>query len=334
MASLAARLNDAGCLKGRYMHVFIDTNIFLNFYHYGKGDLDELHKLFVTHENGFAHVYLTGQVYNEFMRNRENKIVDALKRFKEYKSIQLPTFMKNYKNYREIISLSQKLDRLHNEIISKINKDILDNNLLADQLIQEIFKKHDVEEITVERYNWGKMRVELGNPPGKNKSLGDAVNWGILLDKVPDGQDLHLISADGDFYSKLDEKEPHPVLLDEWRRLKKSNLYVYRELPVFMKKHFNNGVDLVFDKEKKNLIQKLFTSKSYACTHDLIYELDKYLYFSLQEVEENSQFGAIIRDKDISDFLNRVAIPRRSEIENVQHIQILDDVLDEQRTRN
>ena len=43
------------------------------------------------------------QVCDEFRRNRENKIKDALKRFKESKfTVQLPSFMKGYEEYDSI----------------------------------------------------------------------------------------------------------------------------------------------------------------------------------------------------------------------------------------
>ena len=85
------------------MHVFIDTNILLNFFHFSKDELDALNNVFASHEQGAAKVHLTQQVCDEFRRNRENKIKDALKRFKESKfTVQLPSFMKGYEEYDSI----------------------------------------------------------------------------------------------------------------------------------------------------------------------------------------------------------------------------------------
>jgi predicted nucleic acid-binding protein len=87
------------------MHVFIDTNILLNFFHFSKDELDALNDVFSSHENGAVTVHLTQQVCAEFRRNRENKIKDALKRFKDGKfSAQLPSFMKGYEEYKGILS--------------------------------------------------------------------------------------------------------------------------------------------------------------------------------------------------------------------------------------
>lgn len=321
------------------MNVFIDTNIFLNFYHYGKDDLDALDKVFTTHQHGSAKVYLTQQIYNEFMRNREIKLEDALKRFKDKRLPQLPIFMKQCDEYNKIIDLSKELDKLCKSLSANIDDKIKNNQLLADKLIENIFTK-DVEPITPEYYQRAKMRMDLGNPPGKNGSLGDAINWCILLEKVPSGEDLHLISADGDFYSKLDEIEPNPVLLAEWKHQKSSNLYVYRELSKFLKENFD-GVAFSYDKNKYELINSLYKVPNFTATHHIVAELEKFSYFSLSEVEnilqaakENGQFGRIVTDYDVSDFLNRIAVPRMSEIKDEKYLEILQNVVQEQEIRS
>ena len=85
------------------MHVFVDTNILLTFFHFTHEELDELNKVFASHEHGAATVHLTDQIRDEFRRNRETKIKDALKRFQETKfSTQLPSFMKAYDEYGHI----------------------------------------------------------------------------------------------------------------------------------------------------------------------------------------------------------------------------------------
>ena len=52
------------------MHVFIDTNILLNFFHFSKDELDALNDVFASHEHGAAKVHLTRQVCDEFKRNQ------------------------------------------------------------------------------------------------------------------------------------------------------------------------------------------------------------------------------------------------------------------------
>jgi len=95
-----------------------------------------------------------------------------------------------------------------------------------------------------------------------------------------------------------------------------------------------------FDKNKDALINDLAHAGSFTTTHDLIAKLENYGYFSLKEVErilqaahENNQFGWIVTDYDVSDFLARVAIPRRNEIDQADFIEILDSVAQEQTER-
>jgi predicted nucleic acid-binding protein len=325
---------------GASMHVFIDTNILLNFFHFSKDELESLNNIFASHEHGAATVHLTRQVCDEFRRNRENKIKDALKRFNEVSgSAQLPSFMKDYEEYKEIRRLNDELQVLTKSITQKINADIHAKELLADKLILDIFSRSQIIEATSDLFATAQMRIAIGNPPGKNSSLGDAINWEILLHNVPSKEPLHIISADGDFYSSLNENAVNPFLEEEWKNRKESPLYVYRTLSGFMKKHFD-GVAFTFDRTKATLIDDLFTAKNFATTHQLIRSLENYSYFSLKEVErilaaaiDNNQFGGIATDIDVSNFLYRVAVPQLSNITNLEWRGVLQEVLEDRQER-
>jgi hypothetical protein len=322
------------------MHVFIDTNILLNFFHFSKDELDALNDVFASHEHGAAKVHLTQQVRDEFRRNRENKIKDALKRFKEIKfAAQLPSFMKAYDEYNAIRKLSGDLQGLIKSIAEKVDADIVGKRLVADNLISDIFSRAEIIPTTTEVFAAASMRLAIGNPPGKGGSIGDAINWTLLLHTVPDGEPLHVISEDGDFYSTLNEEAAHPFLEEEWRTRKSSSLHVYRTLSAFMTEHFD-GVAFAFDRAKDSLIDDLSASGNFANTHQLIAKLEAFSYFSLKEIErimaaavENNQFGWIVTDNDVSDFLNRVAVPRLGSLTDTEQVKLLKQVIDEQRER-
>jgi hypothetical protein len=302
--------------------------------------LDALNNVFASHEHGSATVHLTQQVCDEFRRNRENKIKDALKRFKEVKySAQLPSFMKGYEEYNDIRRLSVELQQLTKAIMDKVDADITARRLAADQLIEDIFSKSEVIDTTHEVYTSASMRMAIGNPPGKNNSIGDAINWTVLLQSVPNEEDLHVISEDGDYYSSLNEDAVNSFLKEEWKKKKHSSLFVYRTLSAFMNEHFD-GVAFSFDKTKDALIDDLASAGSFAITHQLISKLEAYSYFSLKEVERiltaataNNQFGWIVTDEDVSDFLNRVAVPRFASITGHEEREILKKVIEEQKER-
>jgi predicted nucleic acid-binding protein len=317
------------------MHVFIDTNILLNFFHFTKEDIDALSNVFASHEHGAATVHLTEQVCDEFLRNRENKIKDALKKFKDVKfSAQLPAFMKQYEEYELIQQKSVELQELAKVISQKVDVDVIENGLLTDTLIKDIFNKSHPIATTPELFGKAHMRMSLGNPPGKNGSMGDAVNWTALLDAVPNGENLHVISEDGDFYSVIDENRPHPFLKQEWKKKKHADVFVYRTLSSFLKMHFD-GVAFSYDKTKDALIDSLAKSGSFADTHYLIAKLEQFGYFSLNEVQRilsaalvNNQFGWIVGDPDVYTFLNRVAVSRMGALTDIAQIELLRKMLD------
>lgn len=315
------------------MHVFIDTNVLLSFFSFSKDDLDALSTVFASHQHGSATVHLTEQVRDEFTRNRENRIFDALKRFKEAKvQLALPIFMKGYEEYEAIQLQLKEIKDKFKAIEQKATKDIVARNLFADHLIKDIFSTGKLINLDISTVDQAHRRMLVGNPPGKNRSLGDVINWILLLNNVPDEKDLHVISGDGDFYSIIDESLPHPYLEDEWTTKKKSKLRVYRTIKDFLDEHFD-GIAFKFDDKKSDIISKLFTSGSFATTHGIIAELEEHNYFSLEEVlkildaaKQNSQVGSIVTDSDLCHFLMRVAMPRRSQITDPKHLQIVDEV--------
>lgn len=305
------------------MHVFIDTNILLTFFHFTDEELDSLQNVFASHKHGAATVHLTGQIRDEFRRNRETRIKDALKRFTQNNyTVQLPSFMKAYDEYVDIRKLASELREKSEIILARAREDVATHKLVADKLIEELFDKSELIGTSDEIYATARRRMFIGNPPGKNQSIGDAINWLILLRNVPNGEDIHIISADGDFYSTLDDNRVHPFLEEEWREIKGSRVYVYRKLAMFMKKHFD-GIAFSYDKEKDELIDDLAGAGSFAGTHTVISKLETHGYYSLVEVQRilegvlaNNQVRLIVTDHDVSDFLYRVAVPRRHELTN------------------
>ena len=106
-----------------------------------------------------------------------------------------------------------------------------------------------------------------------------------------------------------------------------------------MEEHFD-GVAFSFDKTKDALIDDLASAGSFSATHQLIASLEAFSYFSAKEVErilaaavQNNQFGWIVTDKNVSDFLNRIAVPRMGQITTPEHREILEKVIAEQKSR-
>lgn len=295
------------------MNLFIDTNIFLSFYHLSSDDLEELKKLSVLLDRGDVTLYLTEQVEWEFWRNRENKIADALKKLKEQRlNLQFPQLCKGYEEYDKMRELQRRYEEQHAALLKKIIEDANKHNLKADHIIKELFEKSKRISIDDNLINKSKFRIHIGNPPGKKGSLGDAINWEALLKEVPNGEDLHFITDDKDYKSNLDNEEFNEFLIREWRQKKDSNIYYYKQISSFFRKHFPH-IKLATELEKELLIKDLAMSSSFAQTHKIVAKLSKHSDFTATQRNEivdatisNNQIYWILGDDDIYQFVKSI----------------------------
>ena len=88
------------------INLFIDSQIWLDLYYFSSNDLVQFEKL--NDMLGVdVNIIFTRQVKNEVDRNREIKIKEAMKQFKEYK-LQFPNLCKGYKEYNDLCTLFKK----------------------------------------------------------------------------------------------------------------------------------------------------------------------------------------------------------------------------------
>ena len=114
------------------MHIFVDTNVLLSFFHFTSEDLDSLNDIFVSHKKGAAVLHLTDQVCDEFRRNREVKIADALLKFKGAASaVQIPTFMRTLSDFEALDEAGKTFRKLHAAILKAANEEIVARTLPA-----------------------------------------------------------------------------------------------------------------------------------------------------------------------------------------------------------
>jgi len=317
------------------MNLFIDTNVFLSFYHLTSDDLEELRKLSVLLEKGEVTLFLPDQVVDEFRRNRENKIADAIKKLKSQSlNLQFPQLCKDYDEYPKLRELQKQYEKEHSKIIKNIIDDVEGNSLKADEIIEDLFNKASLIETTDDLISNADLRMAIGNPPGKNGSLGDAIDWEALLDNVPDNEDLYLIADDRDYFSCLDENKPKEFLAREWNEKKGSNVILYRRLSPFFNEHYPD-IKLASELEKEILIRELVASPTFATTHSVVARLSKYEDFSIAQVNQiveaslaNNQISWIIGDSEIFVFLSNLVESHKDKIEE-SNLQPLIKILEE-----
>lgn len=291
-------------------HIFVDANIFLNFYRYSSDDLEEVGKLKTLIERGEIVLYLPDQVVFEFERNRDSVISESYKKFLDLKFDQsFPYICKTYTEYDIIRDTIKSFNKTKKVLEEKLNIDIAGSSLMADITVKELFqkaKKIIVPQLIIER---AVVRYQRGNPPKKNDhSYGDAINWETLLENVPLGTDLFFISDDKDFKSPVESNNFNSFLLKEWKEKKSAGIIYYSRLSSFFLENYPE-IKLREEEEKERLINELAQSKDFASTHNIIYKLSKFGGLSSYHIRQlidvaisNNQVYWIADDKDINAF--------------------------------
>lgn len=165
-------------------YIFIDTNIFLDFY---RASNDTTLKLLKKLESVSDRVICTYQVEMEFLKNRQavivnNSVLPSLKI-----SDNLPAVMGDTKLSNSLKKEKKELDKRSNELKKRI-ANIIKNPAAYDPVyksLESIFSSpHDhvlTRDMkirhTMKRLAW--RRFVLGYPPRKDRdtAIGDALNW-------------------------------------------------------------------------------------------------------------------------------------------------------------
>ena len=174
-----------------------------------------------------------------------------MKKLRDHKfTFSFPQMCKGYSEYKEVQRGLRECAQYHKSLMDCLKKDILKEQLEADKIIEAVFEAAYFVEVTDEFIVRARARRELRTPPGKSDSLGDAVNWEVLLAEVPNEKDLYLISEDRDFQSPLEADRLHSYLDKEWKNKKNSELHFYRKLSGFFRDQYP-AIRLSGDLEKR-----------------------------------------------------------------------------------
>lgn len=218
-------------------HLFIDINVFLNFYHFADDSLEQLEQLIsLIREKGIC-LHLPEQVINELARNREAKLKAANDQFsKESLPSAVPRHMQLYPQFSEYVDAIDLAKKLRSQLLSLASADASTQTLATDGLIRRVFEVATKYPEDDSVFTLALQRMQKGNPPGKAGSVGDQYNWETLLKEVP-STDLHLVSKDGDYASLFNKSRPHPSLEVEWMKKKSGHLHIYSDLKAFLNKY-------------------------------------------------------------------------------------------------
>lgn len=203
--------------------IFIDTNIFLDFYRVRGGD-EKLNLLKRVDEH-LDNIITTAQVEMEYKKNRQIVILESLNRFKtpDWGGLTPPAFLSDAqpanaiaKNKSEISSQQKKLKKRIEAILKNPSK-----NDPVFKISQRLFKSNSDYNLSREKKIRFKIRglawkrFILGYPPRKDKdtSIGDAINWEWIIHCAQHNEkDIIIVTRDTDYGVNYNKE----LILNDW----------------------------------------------------------------------------------------------------------------------
>ena len=203
--------------------IFIDTNVFLDFYRIGTGGMATRQLKLV---DKYRDIIITnGQVEMEFKKNRQKVIINTIKEVKQSapKQVQVPPVLLDAQPAKSLKKLQKDIDKQMKTVRGRIEK-IMKNPVKNDPVykgLQDLFRsvsqynltrdndvRHEIRELAMKRF-------QLGYPPRKSAdtSIGDAVNWEWIVRCAKDsGCDVIIVSRDSDYGTPYGQE----VFLNDW----------------------------------------------------------------------------------------------------------------------
>lgn len=205
--------------------VFIDTNIYLDFYRIesreaGLGILDKIKQ----HRD----IIITGdQIAMEFKKNRQKVIFEVYKNMKgiDWNKLQLPPVLGESKASRAMKKHKDEVTR-HSETLKKRFMNVLKIPGSYDPVYKVIqylaqhkgaYNLSRDKDIRTDIRDLAKKRFMLGYPPRKigDTSIGDAINWEWVIRCAIDSKaGIVIVTRDNDYGLTIDNK----MIINDWLR--------------------------------------------------------------------------------------------------------------------
>jgi len=233
------------------MQVFIDTNIYLNYFRSDKEKLASLEILNKLLKNKKLRLIIPNQTLDEYIRRRSSVVEETrnllLNRKKQLvSSVPVAPFLGKFSEMKKLREEIKESENLYNKLIEKYDNATDNKETASDQLIKKIFSLGKKYKETKKILDAAFVRYLKGNPPKKNNfSYGDAIVWETLLVKAT-GDSLVIITQDSDFIEKKKGNQVLQTYLQkEWEGKSKKKIELYVSLGEFMNKF-----------EKKEVVKK------------------------------------------------------------------------------
>jgi predicted nucleic acid-binding protein len=300
-------------------HVFIDTNVFLDFYResqhkYDKDKLDNILNKFIEKSDTYK-VYVTDYLKDEIFRNRAKVLKEQSDELSKKLKLTngFSTVVRSLSTYDQFQKDLKSLEKSYQQLSNEFLKNSKDRLFDQDKFLSDFFEIYPIHQVSDAEKLAARDRFDFGYPPGKKDSYGDALNWLYLLSAVPINTDLYLVSRDKDFSNPLEQKEINPYLAQEWHQ-KKNGKIIYLDSIVSLI-HILDSADEEFEKTYiSEQLDKLVNSPNFAETHSQISKLKSFVgKFTQEQIVQfitgfykNPQINWISSDTDVKEFLRLI----------------------------
>lgn len=225
--------------KETLRQVFVDSNLYLNFYRLLEPEFQSLLKPLASVSDS---IFITSQIVDEVTRNRLGTFVERAEKLRGSipSDLGLPSFHWGDKSkasdwVARIGEFNLKLKQIrieYDESIKVTAGKILDGSDEISTTLERIFST--AKGPTQAQMERARSRKERGNPPGKRSDpLGDQINWEQFIDQARKDESVWIVSTDGDFFDDVrDQTKLNPFLYDELRKRigTKAQIHCYKEL--------------------------------------------------------------------------------------------------------
>lgn len=261
--------------------IFIDANIYLNFFDSNKPELKKLLDSLLEIKES---LFIGSQIVNEVNRNKLdvaqrslsnhfNNLSNKPINLPEHLEMESTNLQKWNSQSNEIYQKNQKLSKELEDIIHKTLEEIMCSTDKVSHTFRLLFE--GALEASEHEIQAGRYRREVGNPPGKpNDPLGDQVSWEQFKNCSSDSENIWIITKDTDYYTAFKKKSYlNSFLYDEL--VKANNNIATRSIFCFETlaeglKHFNENslekIDKLPTEEELKIITEEELSDSAAQT--------------------------------------------------------------------
>jgi len=188
--------------------VFIDTNIFLDFYRVRNSEIQV--KMLKHIEDSKEKIIMTSQIEMEFKKHRQSEIIHSLSGLKLDKKMDIPIIIEGSMHAKSLRTHLEQAITQNEKVKRKVEKILFNpsNNDSVYKCLQRLFKSES--EIHLSRRKAVRFTIRclaikrfmLGYPPRKRNdtSVGDALNWEWMVHCCKlKNKDLIIVSRDSDY---------------------------------------------------------------------------------------------------------------------------------------